>query len=151
MVTLSNLDNCARRSRVIWWACNARNRQQTYDYIGEAEARGQWQECPAGITATEKAVVPGRGYRKWRAASPGCECSWCTVRNANSTSAACASCPGRRVQKELAMLQTRVEQGELKAAEKIGAAAARILGRHHGHRYFAWELREGSFITSSIR
>ncbi len=50
-----------------------------------------------------------------------------------------------RVRKELEGLQARVEQGELKAAEKIGAAAARILGRHHGGRYFAWELRQGKF------
>lgn len=29
--------------------------------------------------------------------------------------------------------------------EKIGAQAARILARHHGQRYFAWELKEGQF------
>ena len=50
-----------------------------------------------------------------------------------------------RVRKELEGLQARVEKGELKAAEKIGAAAARILARHHGGRYFAWELRQGKF------
>jgi transposase len=50
-----------------------------------------------------------------------------------------------RVQKELEGLQARVEKGELKAAEKIGSAAARLLARHHGGRYFAWELRQGKF------
>jgi hypothetical protein len=38
-----------------------------------------------------------------------------------------------------------VEKGELKEAGKIGAAAARVLVRNHGHRYFNWELRAGQF------
>jgi len=38
-----------------------------------------------------------------------------------------------------------VEKGELKEAEKIGAAAAKVLVRNHGHRYFNWELRAGQF------
>ncbi len=50
-----------------------------------------------------------------------------------------------RVGKELEGLRQRVAKGELKQPEKIGAAAATILRRHHGHRYFAWELRWGEF------
>ena len=46
---------------------------------------------------------------------------------------------------KLERLQQRVERGALKQPEKIGAAAAAILGRHHGHRYFQWELRQGKF------
>jgi len=42
-------------------------------------------------------------------------------------------------------LRLRVEKGELKEAEKIGAAAAKVLVRNHGHRYFGWELRQGQF------
>ena len=61
--------------------------------------------------------------------------------------------------RQLAMERTRktlealrVEQGELKEAEKIGAAVARILRSHHGHRYFAWELEQGQlrYFNSSI-
>ncbi len=50
-----------------------------------------------------------------------------------------------RVREQLERLQQRVERGALKQPEKIGAAAAAILGRHHGHRYFQWELRQGEF------
>jgi len=46
---------------------------------------------------------------------------------------------------ELEKLARRVADGHLKAAEKIGAAAARILSCHHGHRYYAWEIKEGMF------
>ena len=42
-------------------------------------------------------------------------------------------------------MKQRVERGALKQPEKIGAAAAEILGRHHGQRYFQWELRQGKF------
>ena len=50
-----------------------------------------------------------------------------------------------RARQDLEKQRLRVEKGELKEAEKIGAAAAKILGRNHGHRYFAWELRQGQF------
>ena len=50
-----------------------------------------------------------------------------------------------RVRKDLEALRLRVEKGELKEAEKIGAAAAKALVRNHGHRYFGWELRHNRF------
>ena len=35
--------------------------------------------------------------------------------------------------------------GNVKAPEKIGAAAARILARYHGYRYYTWVLKDGKF------
>jgi len=46
-----------------------------------------------------------------------------------------------RTRVALERLQRRVATGKLKAPEKIGEAAGRLLARHHGHRYFGWELR----------
>ena len=46
-----------------------------------------------------------------------------------------------RVQRKLEKLQRRIAAGKLKAPDKIGAAAAAILMRHHGHRYFGWSYR----------
>ncbi len=51
----------------------------------------------------------------------------------------------QRVREELEALEQRVALGKLKAPEKIGAAAANILGRHHGIRYYDWKLEEGQF------
>lgn len=51
----------------------------------------------------------------------------------------------QRVRQSLEKLQTRVSQGRLKDPAKIGAAAQRILSRHHGHRYYAWEVVAGRF------
>jgi transposase len=50
-----------------------------------------------------------------------------------------------RVRMQLEALTRRVEQGKLKAPDKIGAAAARTLGRYHGYRYYDWELKDGRF------
>ena len=49
----------------------------------------------------------------------------------------------RRVRQGLEKVQTRVAKGRLKRPEKIGAAVERVLQRHHGYRYYAWELKEG--------
>src|SRR5262249_24075042 len=50
-----------------------------------------------------------------------------------------------RVRIKLAALERRVAEGRLKLAEKIGAAAAAILARNHGHRYYDWRLENGVF------
>lgn len=50
-----------------------------------------------------------------------------------------------RVRARLEKLQRRVAKGRLKAPEKIGAAAARILARNHGHRYYDWGYENGVF------
>ena len=50
-----------------------------------------------------------------------------------------------RVQPQLEALRRRVAGGKLKTPEKIGAAAQRVLARHHGYRYYDWKLEEGQF------
>ena len=44
----------------------------------------------------------------------------------------------KRMRIKLAALERRVAKGRLTSAEKIGAAAAAILTRNHGHRYYDW-------------
>jgi transposase len=46
----------------------------------------------------------------------------------------------RRCRDELRKLQQATQTGRLRAPEQIGARVARILHRHHGYRYFAWQL-----------
>ena len=50
-----------------------------------------------------------------------------------------------RVRTRLEGLEQRIEKGRLKAAEKVGAAAARILACNRGHRYFGWSYEGGVF------
>jgi transposase len=49
----------------------------------------------------------------------------------------------QRVREGLEKVQTRVVKGQLKRPEKIGSAVERVLQRHHGHRYYDWELDNG--------
>jgi transposase len=49
----------------------------------------------------------------------------------------------QRVHAGLEKVQTRVEKGQLKRPEKIGAAVERVLQRHHGYRYYDWALVDG--------
>ena len=48
-----------------------------------------------------------------------------------------------RAREGLQKVQARVEKGQLKRAEKIGAAVERVMQRHHGHRYYDWALEDG--------
>jgi transposase len=48
-----------------------------------------------------------------------------------------------RVRAGLERVQKRVAKGRLKKPEKIGSAVERVLQRHHGYRYYTWELKEG--------
>ena len=52
---------------------------------------------------------------------------------------------GERTRVGLEKLSKRVAEGKLKAPEKIGAAVARILSRHHGQRHYGWEVKGGEF------
>jgi transposase len=47
-----------------------------------------------------------------------------------------------RVRGGLERVQKRVAKGQLKKPEKIGSAVERVLQRNHGHRYYAWELKD---------
>src|SRR3989442_10954715 len=51
----------------------------------------------------------------------------------------------QRVRTQLEALEKRVAGGKLRAPEKIGAAAARILTRTYGYRYYDWALTKGKF------
>ena len=48
-----------------------------------------------------------------------------------------------KTRQALEKLAARVAAGRLKKAQNIGAAAARILSRNHGSRYYDWSLEQG--------
>jgi hypothetical protein len=45
----------------------------------------------------------------------------------------------------LEKLAVRMAAGRLKKAQNIGSAAARVLSRNHGSRYYDWSLEQGGF------
>ena len=151
MVTLGNLEQLRQAGQGYLMGLQRRNRQDIADYIEEALAKDGWQECEVGITASEKAQPPRTrvqevaGKRQGSAGVRGRQRVAPAVRAGARRGGNRREQARERVREQLERLQQRVEREALKQPEKIGAAAAAILGWHHGHRYFQWELRQGKF------
>lgn len=104
-----------------------------------------WLDCPSGINGQEAKVK-----QRTRVQEVSCEREGVRVFVVDSDERRGYEQRQRekameRVRVSLAKLQARVSQGRLKDPAKIGAAAQRVLSRNHGHRYYAWQLREGRF------
>src|ERR1700750_2573626 len=86
---------------------------------------------------------PRRWFRRLSHKNQACGWSWCTPKSAWPMSAPSASRPwiacAHGSQSSAAL------DGRLKAAEKVGAAATRVLARNHGHRYYDWSYDDGVF------
>lgn len=143
MVTSDNLDLLRSRGQGYVVGLNRRRRADILRYI-EA-ARGPWVDCPAGITASEKRQVPKTQVQEVASDQPGIRVFVVRSDERERYERTQRVKAMERVRTALEALQRRVEQGKLKAAEKIGAAAARILTRHHGHRYYDWGYKDGRF------
>jgi transposase len=143
MVTSQNLTVLREHGHGYIVGRNRRRSGEVYDYI--QSATGPWIECPAGITAREKATQPKTLVQEVASKEPGVR-----VFVVHSEERAAYEYRQRakameRVRAGLEKLQRRVAQGRLKMPEKIGAAAARILARNHGHRYYDWAYEDGAF------
>ena len=116
--------------------------EQVRRYIEQAQ--GPWEDCPAGITAREKAVPPRTRVQEVAGEEAGVRVFVVDSEQRREYE------QGQREKamealRELEALEKRVAAGQLKAPEKVGAAAARILDRRHGWRYFGWEYKAAQF------
>ena len=145
MVTLGNLEQLRQAGQGYLMGLQRRNRQDIADYIEEALAREGWQECEAGITASEKAQPPRTRVQEVAGKRQGVRVFVVDSEERQQYEQARREQARERVREQLERLQQRVERGALKQPEKIGAAAARILDRRHGWRYFGWEYKAGQF------
>ena len=145
MVTLKNLEQLRQAGQGYLVGLQRRNRKDIPHYIEQAMARDHWQECPAGITASERAEVPRTRVQEVAGKEPGVRVFVVHSEEREQYERGMRELSMERTRQELEGLRLRVEKGELKEAEKIGAAAAKVLVRNHGHRYFNWELRAGQF------
>jgi transposase len=145
MVTLKNVEQLRQAGQGYLVGLQRRNRKDIPNYIEQAMARDDWQECPAGITASERAAVPRTRVQEVAGKEPGVRVFVVHSEERRQYERGMRELSMERTRQELERLRIRVEKGELKEAEKIGAAAAKILVRNHGHRYFNWELQAGQF------
>lgn len=143
MVTSDNLDQLRQRNQGYLVGRNRRRSAEVYDYI--ERATGPWTDCPPGITASEKAIVPRTRVQEVAASEPGRRVFVVHSQEREDFERAQRFKAMGRVRAELEAIAERVAKGRLRAPEKIGAAAASALGHNHGHRYFDWRYEAGTF------
>jgi transposase len=143
MVTSQNLDDLREHGHGYIVGRNRRRSGEVFDYI--QSATGPWIECPVGITAREKATPPKTLVQEVVTKEPGVRVFVVHSEERLAYERAQRVKAMDRVRARLEKLQRRVESGRLKAAEKIGAAATRVLTRNHGHRYYDWSCDDGVF------
>jgi transposase len=107
----------------------------------------KWLVCPVGITAREKKENPPRTRVQEIATADKTRRVFVidsderrAYEQAKRTQAM------ERTRVKLESVQRRVASQKLTDPAQIGAAAERALRGHQGYRYYAWQLREGSFV-----
>ena len=143
MVTSDNIELLRSRDHGYLVGLNRRRRPEVMDYI--RAARGPWLECPMGITVREKTDPPKTLVQEVASGKAGIRVFVVHSDERLQYERGEREKAMLKVRSELEALQQRVAQGRLKAAEKIGASAARILARNHGTRYYDWRLQDGKF------
>src|SRR5580704_11341144 len=143
MVTSHNLALVREHGHGYIVGRNRRRSGEVFDYI--QSATGPWIECPAGITAREKATQPKTLVQEVAAKEPGVRVFVVHSEERLAYERAQRIKAMDRVRTRLEKLQRRIDDGRLKAAEKVGAAATRVLAQNHGHRYYDWSYDDGVF------
>lgn len=143
MVTSDNIALLRSQSQGYVVGLNRRRREDVYRYI--ESATGPWTECPVGLAAAEKSEPPKTLVQEVPGGQPGVRIFVVHSDERLAYERAERLKVMERVRVQLEGLACRAKEGRLKAPEKIGAAAARILGRHHGYRYYDWEVKDGHF------
>jgi transposase len=143
MVTSDNLDLLRSSGQGYLVGLKRRRQPEILRYL--ERATGPWLECPAGISTSERSVVPKTLVQEVASDKPGVRVFVAHSDERLDYERGEREKAMQKVQEELEALKQRVEKGKLKAPEKIGAAASRVLSRHHGFRYYAWELKDGQF------
>jgi transposase len=143
MVTSDNIDLLRSRKQGYIVGLNRRRRPEVLRYI--ERATGPWLECPPGITASEQAQPPKTLVQEVASDNAGVRIFVVHSDERMDYERTEREKSMGRVREQLEKLNERIAKGRLKAPEKIGAAASRILARNHGTRYYDWELKDGAF------
>ena len=143
MVTLPNLEVLRSRGQGYVVGLNRRRRTKVQAYI--ERATGPWLDCPLSIGARERATPLKTRVQEVASDEPGVRVFVAHSEEREAYERTEREKAMQRVRTALEALQRRVVAGSLKAPEKIGAAAGRILARFHGYRYYAWALKDGTF------
>ncbi|MFQ5974540.1 MAG: IS1634 family transposase, partial [Alphaproteobacteria bacterium] len=143
MVTSDNLALLRQRAQGYIVGLQRRRREDVYRYI--EQARGAWIRCPVGVTAREQREPPQTVVQEVASDTPGVRIFVVHSDDRLEYERGQRLKAMARVRERLEALQERVSTGRLKAADKVGAAAARALTDNHGYRYYDWAYANGQF------
>jgi transposase len=143
MVTTANVQALRSRQQGYLVGLNRRRREEVYRYI--ERATGPWTDCPGGITAREQPDPPKTRVQEVATDQAGVRIFVVHSDERLAYEQAQRLTAMERVRAQLEALARRIATGKLKDPAAIGAAAARILTRWHGHRYYDWAYTAGQF------
>ncbi len=144
MVTDSNL-KCLRDSegQYGFLVGMTRRRNPQAEKLIDRVDESRWITCEAGINAREKHDPPRTRVQEVSSDQAGVRVFVVDSDERRAYEQGMREQAMQRVRRGLEKLQSRIAKGRLKRPEKIGAAVERLLQRHHGYRYYAWELKDG--------
>jgi len=143
MVTSDNVELLRSLKHGYVVGLNRRRNDKVLEYL--QRLTDKWIDCPVGITAREKSKPPRTRVQEVPSGEEGVRIFVVDSEERLVYEQAQRLKSMARVQEQLEGLKKRVEEGRIKAPDKVGAAAARILARNHGIRYCGWEYSNGTF------
>jgi transposase len=144
MVTDENVDALTADKQGYLVGVKRRRNRQLNRWLAAVD-EAQWISCPVGITARERTNPPRTRAQEVASGVEGMRVIIVDSDERRAYEQAMRQRSMERTRERLEKLKNRVAAGKVKRPEKIGAAAARILQRNHGHRYYGWKLTGGVF------
>jgi transposase len=151
MITEKNLESITKDEHGFLVGLK-RRRNAKLDAWLDAVDETKWAHCPVGINAQERKTDPPR--TRAQEVHSGIEGVRVIVIDSDERRAyeqTKRQQAMERARQELEKLKERVDSGDLKQPEKIGAAVERIMQKYHGYRYFDWKLRDGTLVFSESK
>jgi transposase len=144
MVSDKNLSDLTAEKHGYLVGLKRRRNPQVEQWLAAVDET-KWIECPVGITARERTHPPRTRAQEICSGVEGVRVIVVDSDERRGYEEAMRQKAMNRTRDQLQKLADRVAAGKLKQPEKIGAAAERVLQRHHGYRYYAWDLHQGAF------
>lgn len=143
MVTESNLEMLRKQEEHGFLVGMTRRQNPEAEAVIDRVDEAKWIDCPMGINAREKSDPPRTRVQEVPCDREGVRVFVVASDERRAYEERQRVKAMQRVRAALEKVQTRVAKGQLKKPEKIGAAVERVLQKHHGWRYYTWELKEG--------
>jgi transposase len=144
MVSADNLTQLVADGHGYLVGVRRRQNPELDGWLDKLKAK-RWIDCPVGVTASEQQSPPRTRVQEVRSGEAGKRVFVIESEERRAYEQRMRERSMEKTRLRLEKLQQRAAAGKLKKPEAIGAAAARALSRHHGDRYYTWQLRNGAF------